>query len=103
MADRLDEQLHETCGGVFSHSISLSAMARGLPLVPGETCMQTGTEWTGIFKNNIQHQPEYSLITEHLCGLLGHPGGCRCCHRCYDVAEWGHEWPGSLELRNAPC
>lgn len=44
MADRLDEQLHETCGGVFPHSIPPSALARRLPLVPGETRMHTGTK-----------------------------------------------------------
>lgn len=43
VADRLDEQLHETCGGIFSHSISSSALAGGLSLVPGETCMRAGT------------------------------------------------------------
>lgn len=32
----------------------------------------------------------------------GHPGGCRCGHRCHDVAEWGHVWPGPLELCHAP-
>lgn len=35
VADRLDEQLHETCGCIVSHCISPSALARRLSLVPG--------------------------------------------------------------------
>ncbi len=56
MADRLDEQLHETRGGVFSHSISPPALARRLPLVPGETCMHTGKECTyaDVIHSNTQ-------------------------------------------------
>lgn len=44
MAHRLDEQLHETCGGVVSHSILTPALARRLSLVPGEICMYAGTK-----------------------------------------------------------
>lgn len=40
VADRLDEQLHETCGGILSHSIPPPALARRLSLVPGETLAQ---------------------------------------------------------------
>lgn len=36
MADRLDEQLHATCGGIFSHRVSPPALARRLSLVPGK-------------------------------------------------------------------
>lgn len=36
MANRLDEQLHEACRGIFSHRLSLSALAGGLSLVSGE-------------------------------------------------------------------
>ena len=99
MADGLDEQLHETCGGLVPHSISPPVLARRLPLVPGETFMQE------------QNAPAYitctathsNLLTESNTNLcLGHPIGCRCCHRCHDVAEWGHVWSGPLELCHAP-
>lgn len=105
MADRLDEQLHETCSGIFSHSISLSALARRLSLVPGEMCVHTGTN--ALTKILHQMPDKYSQVLLNFLTvsnpLLGHPGGCRCCHRCNDVAEWGHVWPGSLELCHAPC
>lgn len=45
MADRLDEQLHATCGGILSHSLSTPALARRLSLVPGVKCMHAGTKY----------------------------------------------------------
>lgn len=44
MAHRLDEQLHETCGGVLSHSILTLTLAGRLSLVPGETRLHAGTK-----------------------------------------------------------
>lgn len=41
MADRLDEQLHETCGSIFPHSLSSPTLARRLPLVPGKAPTDT--------------------------------------------------------------
>lgn len=45
MAHGLDEQLHETCGGIFSHSIPASALAGGVSLVPGKMCIHTELSW----------------------------------------------------------
>lgn len=46
VADGLDEQLYETCGSIFPHSISSSTLARRLSLVPGKICMDRGTKCT---------------------------------------------------------
>lgn len=54
MADRLDEQLHATCSGIFSHCVSPSALARGLSLVPGKNLADTKMF---SYVGNLAHQP----------------------------------------------
>lgn len=44
VADRMDEQLHATCGGVFSHRLPTPGLAGRVPLVPGEKCARAATE-----------------------------------------------------------
>lgn len=73
MADGLDEQLHETRGGIFSYCISLPALARGLPLVPGETRMD------GSAPAQVSPKRQHVVITDlvsNVCRCLGHPSGC---------------------------
>lgn len=88
VADGLDEQLHQTRGGFFPHSVPASALAGRLSLVSGETC---ATQRLSTILNS----------NEHLRMRVGHTGGRRRCHRRHDVAEWRHVRSGSLELCHA--
>lgn len=90
VADRLDEQLHEACGRLLSHSVPPPAVAGRLPLVSGEKGRH----------GDVNHRTGSSL--QMASDFLGHPGGRRRRHRCHDVAERGHVRSGPLELRHAP-